>query len=157
MRLAVTGHRPQKTGGYDEPNRLRLVAFAREQLAKLAPAQVISGMALGWDQAIAEAALDLDLPLLAAIPCDGQDSTWPFMSRRRYRELLGRPGVESHVVCPGSYKPYKMQVRNEWMVRQADLLLALFDGTAGGTANCVAYAQTQGVKIVNVWNEWIAG
>lgn len=164
--VAATGHRPDKLGfgarGYTEPVRLKLVAFARQQLEGLAPQKVISGMALGWDQAVAEAALDLGVPLLAAVPCDDQDITWPFMSRKRYRDVLSRTGVETHVVCPGPYKPWKMQARNEWMVDRASLLLALWDGSPGGTANAVGYFHVKLARchdgtvsrFRNVWAEW---
>jgi uncharacterized phage-like protein YoqJ len=34
-----------------------------------------------------------------------------------------------------------MQVRNEWMVDHCNDLLAVWDGSDGGTGNCVRYAQ----------------
>ncbi len=40
-----------------------------------------------------------------------------------------------------------MQVRNEYMVDRADLVLALWNGTPGGTGNCVRYARTRGVPV----------
>jgi O-acetyl-ADP-ribose deacetylase (regulator of RNase III) len=48
------------------------------------------------------------------------------------------------------YKPYLMQKRNEYMVNQCNELIAVFDGTQGGTANCVKYAEEKGKKIVTV-------
>ena len=35
-----------------------------------------------------------------------------------------------------------MQIRNQWMVDNCELLIAVFDGTSGGTANCVNYAKS---------------
>ena len=56
-----------------------------------------------------------------------------------------------HIVSPGEYAAFKMQVRNEWMVDQlnpaTDLLLAAWDGSPGGTGNCVKYATGKGVGI----------
>jgi len=163
--LAGTGHRPEKLGGHTEVARQKLVAFARDQLAHYnrngSIGKVVSGMALGWDQALAEAAVALDIPVLAAVPCEGQDSTWPPHARRRYREFLEQRGVTVHVVCPGPYKPWKMQVRNEWMCDRAQYLLGLWDGTDGGTANCMRYAfkkMERGPgpvpRIANCWAEW---
>jgi uncharacterized phage-like protein YoqJ len=34
-----------------------------------------------------------------------------------------------------------LQKRNEWMVDHCDLLIAVWDGSEGGTANCVRYAR----------------
>jgi uncharacterized phage-like protein YoqJ len=49
-----------------------------------------------------------------------------------------------------------MQRRNEWMVERADVILALWNGSSGGTANCVAYARQRGSRIVNVWEAFEA-
>ena len=45
-------------------------------------------------------------------------------------------------MCDGGYAGYKLQKRNEWMVDHCDILIAVWDGTSGGTANCVNYAQS---------------
>ena len=43
-----------------------------------------------------------------------------------------------------------MQRRNEYMVDKADTLIAVWNGTSGGTANCVKYAKKKGVDIVRL-------
>ena len=153
MILAGTGHRPNKLGGYGAEARFRLIDVAIEQLNELQPIKVISGMALGWDTALAEAALQLKLPLVAAVPFSGQESMWPFASRQRFKELLSQAS-EVHYVCAPGYAAWKMQVRNQWMVDECDVLLALWNGTKGGTANCVGYALGKQVKLVNCWNAY---
>lgn len=55
MIVAGTGHRPNKLGGYGDDVFERLVALARTYLWHMEPWHVISGMALGWDQALAQA------------------------------------------------------------------------------------------------------
>lgn len=165
--VAGTGHRPDVLGGYTEQARTRLTDFARHCLnayfkTVVGDGNVISGMALGWDQALAEAAVSLGIPVLAAVPCDGQDATWPQAARKRYRAFLEHSLVRVHVVCPGPYKGWKMQVRNEWMVDRCHYLLALYNGDPeGGTANCVKYAWKKNerggrptARIRNVWDEW---
>lgn len=47
-----------------------------------------------------------------------------------------------------NYKPYLMQVRNEYMVNLADKVIAVWDGTSGGTGNCVAYAKKKEKEII---------
>jgi uncharacterized phage-like protein YoqJ len=49
--------------------------------------------------------------------------------------------------------PWVMQRRNEWMVDHCDILYAFWDGTSGGTANCVKYAAQIGKPYVNLWKE----
>lgn len=152
MKLAFTGHRPAKLGGYDDKTNILLCKFARTILRRYKPRQVISGMALGWDTAVAESAILLDIKTIAAIPFVGQESKWPVAAQESYRELLKKCHVK--VVSPFGYAVYKMQKRNEWMVDHCNLLIALWDGSEGGTANCVRYATSKGVKICNVWNDW---
>jgi uncharacterized phage-like protein YoqJ len=43
-----------------------------------------------------------------------------------------------------------MQIRNEWMVDRADQVIAIWDGTSGGTANCVEYATKMNKPILRI-------
>lgn len=155
MLVAATGHRPDKLGGYDNAeadNRLRVIAH--HYLIKTSPVGVITGMALGWDQRVAEAALLAGIPFIAAVPFAGQESRWPACSKAVYRELMTQAhGV--YIVSPGGYDAAKMHKRNEWMVNHADRIVALWNGGAdGGTAACVRYAQARNKPIDNLWNEF---
>lgn len=150
MIVAGTGHRPNKLGGYGVDVFQALRERARMELQVLDPVSVISGMALGWDQALAYAAHDLEIPFTAYVPFEGQESAWPAMSQRDYRDLLGAAkGVVT--CCAGGYAPHKLQTRNEMMVDACDTVLALWDGTKGGTGNCIRYAKRVGKPIVNCW------
>ncbi len=151
MTLCGTGHRPNKLGGYGDDAYAVLVHLAVMSLEDIKPDRVISGMALGWDMAIAEAAIRKRILLIAAIPFEGQESMWPQPSKDKYRELLDKCAVKK-VICSPGYAPYKMQARNQWMVDNSNIILALWNGTSGGTANCVKYAEKRNVKIFNLWN-----
>ncbi len=154
MILAAAGHRPDKLGGYDNPraaNKLR--AIAQSYIVDEVPDFVISGMALGWDQYVAEAALSVGALLVAAVPFAGQETKWPTHAQQHYRELLARC-VRVVVVCEGGYAPQKMQVRNEWMVNKSDRMLAMWNGSLGGTANCIKYAEQMRRPIDNLWTQW---
>lgn len=158
MILAATGHRPEKVGGYDNRTRLALGGLATEYLCRARPEKVISGMALGWDQAVAAAALALGIPLVAAVPFEGQEGRWPEEAQARYARLLAS-AAEVHVIRILEHGTAKeaaeaMQARNEWMVDRADRLLALWDGSWGGTFNCIKYAEKVGVQHDNLWARW---
>src|SRR5215216_202696 len=88
--VVVTGHRPNKCGGYGEKAELRLTELAIDWLRALKPRGAISGMALGWDTAIVEACLALRLPYIACIPFKGQESKWPLASQRAYANYIKR-------------------------------------------------------------------
>lgn len=148
--LAGTGHRPSKIGGYKEEAHLYRLKLLTKVLNKLKPEKVISGMALGFDIELAEAAISLNIPLLAAIPFINQDKIWPEKSKIIYQELLNKAS-EKVIVCEGEYVPWKMQKRNIFMVDSCNLLLALYNGTKGGTQNCVKYAESKNKPILNIW------
>lgn len=63
--MAGTGHRPDKLGGYGAGVSSRLVDLARAALLRCRPNEVMSGMALGWDTALALGAIELGIPLTA--------------------------------------------------------------------------------------------
>ncbi len=151
MILAGTGHRPDKLGGYHPSVTDNLTALARVMITKLKPSHIISGMALGWDQALAQSAVDMDIPFTAAVPFKDQDNRWPEDSRTKYKSLLLKAD-KVVTVSPGGFTAAKMQIRNEWMVDRCDVLLALWDGSPGGTGNCIQYAKKVNAKIVNIWD-----
>lgn len=154
MILAGTGHRPDKLGGYGSDVEIKLFNFAVEQLRKLEPVVVISGMALGWDMAIAEAAIQCNIAFDAYIPFMGQESRWPLASQIRYNLLLNN-ARDIKIISEGGYAVWKMQTRNIAMVDDCTDLLALWNGTSGGTANCLGYARKHNVNIINVWDQWV--
>lgn len=155
--MAVTGHRPDKLGGYDSTTFDQLRYFAEHLIELFEPTLVIVGMAQGWDQAMASAALLRKVPFHAYVPFTGQESVWPEDAQKRYKALLGR-AAEVKIISPGEYAAWKMQARNEAIVDALtgddDYLVALYSGAPGGTANCVDYAQQRGVLVVNVYNRW---
>lgn len=152
MIVAGTGHRPPKLGGYGYDTFDRLTALARDWLQEARPAKVISGMALGWDQALARASVDVGIPFIAAVPFKGFASPWPSSSQYQLTALLCLAS-EIHIVSemPGSAA---LQQRNEWMVDRADEMVALWDGSFGGTFNCLRYAQRRGKAVANLWPRW---
>jgi uncharacterized phage-like protein YoqJ len=154
--VAGTGHRPDKLDGYgDERAAKNLLVLIRQALLDLDPTEVISGMAQGFDQALAIAATQLDIPLTAAVPFRGQETRWSDDAQELYRRLLKKARVVVYV-SKGDYSVRKMHIRNEWMVRRCDKLLALYDGSSlGGTANCVFFAERIDKPVVNLWDQWL--
>lgn len=151
--VAGTGHRPNKLGGYGENVLYKLIQVAMVHLEQLKPDLVLSGMALGWDQALAIAAHQLKIPFVAVVPFAGQESQWPQGSQELYQNLL-QLAEQTVVVCDGHYAAWKMMKRNEWLVDNCDVVLALWDGSPGGTSHTVSYAQIQNRPIENAWKTW---
>lgn len=154
MILAGTGHRPSRLGGYGDDVFSKLVDLGMWAISEYQPSKIISGMAQGWDQALAEAAIRSGCPFVAAIPFTGQESVWPPAAKERYSRLV-KSAATAIVITGGDYSAYKMQARNAWMVDNADGILALWNGTSGGTANCVRYAEANQKPVFNLWDRWV--
>ena len=150
MVLCGTGHRPDKLGGYGPVAKQKLFDLAYWFLGEGPDREkVISGGALGWDQALAAAAISLKIPTVLALPFEGFECKWPKESQEYLHSLMNP--AEVVFVCDPGYAPWKMQERNKWMVDHSDRVLALWNGTDGGTANCVRYAEKVGKPITNLW------
>jgi uncharacterized phage-like protein YoqJ len=150
---AATGHRPHKIGReYDlkGPNTEFIKAAMYNWLDENKPEKIISGMALGVDQIWAICGIRRNIPVIAAIPCANHSSKWPKKSQELYEMILGLRGVSTHFVSSEPYSIFSMQERNRWMVDNSDILVAVWDGSKGGTANCVEYAKEAGKEIFRI-------
>lgn len=111
----------------------------------------ICGMARGTDTYCAEEVLrrKLDFPeivLEAAIPFPEQTHGWDRESVVRYNRILSCADKKT-VVMP-HYAAYCMAKRNEYMVKNSDLLVAVWNGsTSGGTYNTIKLACASGAYI----------
>jgi uncharacterized phage-like protein YoqJ len=106
----------------------RLVVLACRFLIWAKPAKVITGMALGWDTAVALACVRCNVPFIAAIPFEGQDYTWPHDARSRYKTLR-RWAAEEVIVSLGGYTPGLMHARNRWMVDRCEAVMAVWNAS----------------------------
>ncbi|MDF2686397.1 MAG: hypothetical protein K0S55_1578 [Clostridia bacterium] len=160
---AFSGYRPQKlpfTSEDDDKciylkNELRReIIIAIESGYK----NFISGMALGVDIWAAELVIEIKnlyepwgekIKLFAAVPCPEQSSRWQEWQKEHYNDIL--ECCEKIFVVSDKYTPECMNNRNGFMVERANMLIAVYDGKAGGTANTIAMANRKGIpiKIIN--------
>jgi uncharacterized phage-like protein YoqJ len=154
MKVSGTGHRPDKLGGYSKEVQTKLVRFLTIVLTQTKVFypiyEVNSGMALGYDQALCYACRAVGIKYNAHIPFEGFESKWTSESKREYYSLLDNAN-KVKVVC-SAYSLSAYQKRNESLVNDGDLILALWDGSYGGTRNCIMYANKVGKKVSNLWD-----
>lgn len=155
--LTATGHRPAKLLGYSPEAATFLARIAEVFLRILDPDEVVSGFALGWDTAIVEAALMLQIPVIAGIPSRAQPNTWPEASRVVYYTLLEQATEIKYLSESETYQDGDNQVRNEWLYDRGTETGALWDGSKGGTYNYLKYAVAQASKpMYNIWPLFVA-
>ncbi len=140
--ISFTGHRPEKVGGYIVPNptSLRICDEIYYRLLEIKPSLVLTGMALGVDTWAAWICVSLGIPFVAVIPFKGQESKWNEKDKKVYFELLEQASEVKYISEPG-YAAWKMYKRSMWMVDNSNGMIAVYDGSLGGTHNCVQYAK----------------
>lgn len=155
-RVAFTGYRPQKMPfGFDEADercvdfKLRLYNTI-ESLIDQGYKHFISGGALGMDMFAAEAVLKLkaqhpEITLEMVSPFDEQTAKWEPQYQQRHDRLFDQADM---VTATGhQYTKSAMFIRNRYLVNNADVLLAAYDGQPGGTQMTIKYAKQMGVQI----------
>ncbi len=153
MVICGTGHRPAKLGGYSLAASDRVQQACIAGLITLSPSLVITGGALGFDQCLAYACVDASIPFDVYVPCRGQSSVWPAASVAAYDRLLGL-ARRVVLVTDAPYTPAAMDARNRAMVDASSHVLTIWDGTPGGTANCIRYATSLSRPITNLYPLW---
>jgi len=166
-KIAFSGHRPNKLPcGYSYENKeaLKIIDFIARLLIEKSeklrePITVISGGALGIDQLVILAVariLEIGknfkyLPLIIAEPFDGFWTKWPKESQLFYLNILRDCASQIVQIAKPPYAAHKMQQRNKWMVDNADELWYYWDGSDGGTKNCVEYAKKNNKATINLF------
>lgn len=156
--VAFTGHRPNKLPGGWNGDGGKLAEWLGQKLFDDGVKYVIVGGALGIDQIAMQAAKMAGCHITLIEPFPGFWRKWPEHRIEEYMELkYSTP--KSHIKMmyadeEESYSAWKMQKRNQDMVDRATEVWAYWDGSQGGTCNCVRYAVNQGKQVRNLFDEY---
>ena len=137
MKLAVTGHRPNRLKGQEKT----IKEWAVKQLYRLQPSVVYDGMAQGVDQIVATAAKELGIPIVCC-----------YAFPREYYHPIEEWLIENNqiVYVSPQYSKQAYWLRDKFMVDAADKLLCVWDGIGGGgTFLTRNYALQQGKEIID--------
>ncbi len=165
MKLAITGHRPNKLGNdftFTNPIIVKVrreiidTIMAYKSRMRVNPTTgdyardlvLVSKIATGMEQLFVQIAIEFRIPFIAAIPYSNQEAEWGKSRKEQYRSLLGK-AQNIHVASPHYYQSCILQC-DRWMIDNCDLLIVVWDGTKGGTANCVTYAKSIDKPIIYI-------
>lgn len=158
--VCFTGHRPQtlKFLWNEECEmcknlKMQIKNTITELIEKENAIHFISGMALGVDMICAEIVLELkktypQITLECAIPCETQAAKWTENYRDRYFNTIIASDKET--MLQTHYTVDCMMKRNKYMVDKSDIVVAVWNGSKGGTANTVNYAKQSGKTIKQI-------
>jgi hypothetical protein len=120
-----------------------------EVIRSVNPTSIISGMADGWDIALAKTSLSLNIPLAAAIPFHGFRE---HEKKGEYQDILNNTLTSAYYICSEGYEVWKLHQRNEWIADRANLMLAFWDGNKKGeTFNCIEYCHKKNIPWINLF------
>lgn len=148
-RCCFTGHRPEKLDCNEAAIKVML-NHAIEQAIQDGFVTFISGMARGVDIWASELLLEHraatpSLHLICALPYSGFERRWSPQWQTRYQAILQQADLIK-TICP-SYSITAFQQRNEWMVDHSSRLIAIYNGSPGGTRNTIEYAKRKKLDI----------
>jgi hypothetical protein len=150
-RVAVTGHRGLS------PQVCAIVDNAiRATLAEQDPATLvgISCLADGADQIFAHAILDTGGALEVVVPAVGYRDGLPAEAQPAYDQLLARASTVTRLDHQESTSTAHMEASTR-MLRDADMLIAVWDGQPargyGCTADVVNHARGIGIPVSVIW------
>lgn len=151
-RCCFTGHRPEKLQRSEEEIRIDLEKEIREAIRDGLNV-FITGMARGIDLEAAEIVLQLrsegyPVRLICASPYPGFEKSWSGIWKERYGCIVTKADLVRYI-CP-QYSKWCFQIRNEWLVNHSSRVIAVFNGSPGGTKNTIEYALKQGVPVVRI-------
>ena len=113
----------------------------------------ISGAAIGFDTLAARRVLALrdrypEVRLQLAVPCADQDARWQKSDVLARQTLLD--AADETVILSPQYYDGCMQVRNQYMLGHASLVIAYLKHTRGGTMSTVAAAVRRELPVMNL-------
>ncbi len=146
--VAFTGHRDYR-GERDE----QLLAVVRRLYAE-GYRTFLSGMAVGFDLAAAEAVISLrrelaGLKLVCVVPFIGQQCRFAIDDKVRFERIC--EAADQVVTLSPSYHRMVYMQRNDFLVDNASVTVAYFNGKAGGTEYTVQRALRSGHRIENLY------
>lgn len=136
---AFTGHREF----YEGFSKRKLTATVK-RLTEEGVVTFYNGMAMGFDLLAAETVLALkkknpQIKLVACIPCYNQEKSFSPEDKKRYARILKK--ADEQVLLSQNYYRGCMQVRDQYMVDNADVLVCYCVKETGGAAYTVKYCQ----------------
>ena len=152
-RCCFTGHRPDKLTRSKEQITKDLT-IAIDKAISDGFQTFISGMAMGVDIWAAQIVLEKKnvlpgLHLICALPFPEFGDRWSSQWSDVYNEIIRQADLVKSISQSFSYASY--QKRNEWMVNHSGRVIAVYNGSAGGTRNTVEYAERYNVPCIEIF------
>lgn len=159
--LCGTGHRPDKlnnswevTGKVARKIQQEIYQWLSILMQEHDSLHIIAGGALGFDTHLALSALKLKSKntskvfLELALPHRDFSLRWSEEDRRVLDIILTYADRVHYVSNNKDFNITDLELRNRYMVRKSELVIALWDGSKGGTRNAFVFADRNSKPII---------
>lgn len=153
--MIITGiaHPPARIHEKTQIPSIDLGHFGYLALKQYRVERLVTSLAPGWEQALARAARESEIPYTVAIPYSGHESGWEKKARLVFEELIEQAAAV--VTISGGSHPDARLKCYRWQVNQADLVLSLWDyDFSSEVFGMIAYALRGGKQVANLWEDW---
>lgn len=89
------------------------------------------------------------ITLIAVIPFEEQAKNWDEANRDKYYDILQQ--CDEALMLNTYYRPGCYNQRNRYMVDHSSKMICYYDGSKGGTAYTVKYAEQKNLQIKNLY------
>ncbi len=150
MNISFTGHRTIDAE-YAQSHLDRIITH----YAYACEVTFFSGMANGFDLMAAERVLAIreaccNVRLCCVVPFALQSKRYSEADRERYDRVLARADEVIHLELEYTRGVYYR--RNQYLVKQADLMIAYYNGAGkGGTAHTTRLAKHKKIEVLNIY------
>lgn len=150
LTCCFTGHRV--IASKDKEKLVLDLEKAVEEVINKGVKHFICGGAIGFDTLAANTVLKMkekyDVFLEIAVPCKDQDAKWNKKQKEEYQKIL--KSADKVTVLFEEYVTGCMHFRDAFMVDNSDILISYYRGRQGGTQYTFMYAESRGLKIINL-------
>jgi hypothetical protein len=166
MIVSGFGHTPETFGGWEsEISYHQMVSFAASRVLINSETAFVTKAEVGWEMALAEAALHLGIPTMVLVPFSGYQADIPNFWNQKYTLILENSPVVKAIsdLKPGStYEAFNlMENTNDWIFdytkEKNGKFYVLWNGEKDDSAYKVRRSERMGVEVINFWKEFNSG
>lgn len=154
-RVGVRGHEKFLTGEIAIRSvfkqKLKEILQEHETDRGYVDVEVYTGMDLGFEETVCFGCLELGVPYVGVLSCDGREKDWSMTTAIRNNVLLSK-AARVEVIIPGSYRSWKLYEKDQWLVEMSQEMIVYWDGDSRGEiGTCIDMVKAKNIPFFNTF------
>lgn len=153
--MIVKGIAPMPQAIHDRADlpSVELVYLAKKALEAYRVTRLITSLEPGWEQALAKAAIEMEIPFTVILPYPARDTEWRRDVRIAYLDLLSK--AEDVQRLADNRHAIALLNCHRAQIDRAECVLALWEyDFKDETFQLLQYGLKRGITVVNLWEDW---